>query len=201
VHPDLCDSIHFWRGCVDGDGCLTYRNPSRNVKNRQPKLGICGSDDLVVKFCDFVKRRLGFEPPTFRRHYRILVATYSCTKAVAIANLLYETSGPSLDRKAEIAREFKSYTTQSVTDWSRITRQMILDSFARLKCWKAVAKELQICHRTLSVYRSSRYHITRAEWSALGRGASNRDVDRDRCRSEVFDFEILVGGIDGDPGG
>lgn len=96
-------SPHFWRGVVDGDGCLTYCS-------KCPALHVSGSIALMDQYVDFIHQRLGFVVTTGLRHRgRHKWATVYGKRAVAIIRELYIPGAVALDRKAAIARQFMTH--------------------------------------------------------------------------------------------
>lgn len=90
----------FWRGVVDGDGCI-------GIYNNYPTINLSGSYLLVNQFrnymisiCpDFMSKIIKFKN---KKAYRIV--TYG-NKAVKIIDNLYKNSKVYLDRKMELAKK------------------------------------------------------------------------------------------------
>lgn len=89
---------HYWRGFVDGDGCL-----SESVRKR---ITFCGTWHVVGGFCMFVRK---FVPSKARPNARGVI--YVCEFggrliAPKVAKLLYDGATVALARKIEIARRW-----------------------------------------------------------------------------------------------
>lgn len=87
---------HYWRGFIDGDGCLSER-PRRRVT-------FCGTRQVVDGFCVFVRRFVASKAAPYTHG-----SIYACEfggrlVAPKVAKLLYEGATIALSRKIEIAR-------------------------------------------------------------------------------------------------
>lgn len=104
AHHDLAMSRDFWRGVIDGDGCLGYRY------NHYPLINLCGSRRLLEQFCEFVEAKLAINPRTVMKHSKIFYVTYYGSSVPSIARLLYQDASISLDRKQAIANDHMNNT-------------------------------------------------------------------------------------------
>ncbi|HEY9286262.1 MAG TPA: hypothetical protein VIP46_22615 [Pyrinomonadaceae bacterium] len=104
---------HFWRGAVDGDGCIYVRK--RRTKSREylyPAINLCGSLDMVSQFIDFVRLHLPGCRAVPSRSGPIYQVAFTFRQAARIIQILYEDCTVALDRKHAIARqalEMESY--------------------------------------------------------------------------------------------
>lgn len=90
---------HFWRGVVDGDGCISSFK-SHNGKLDYPQLFALGSKRLMDQFVSFVGRIVDTESvPRKVKNARIFRVHLTCSKAASVIRHLYENSTISLDRK------------------------------------------------------------------------------------------------------
>ncbi len=90
VHPELRDNRHFWRGCIDGDGCV-YATPGTRVY-------LSGGRCVVEEWAAYVNRLTGwvmtinFQPGCF-------TGEVSGANARAVLRQMYDVDGPHLPRK------------------------------------------------------------------------------------------------------
>jgi hypothetical protein len=87
---------HFWRGLIDGDGCLCLmKNPSGKIVL---DLSVVGNQDSMKAFSRFVRERLGVETNVLR-HRSIWAVRMRGKKALSVAEFLYGKSETFLERK------------------------------------------------------------------------------------------------------
>jgi hypothetical protein len=103
VDPELAASPHFWRGCIDGDGCI-------GVYSGIPSLKLFGSKWLLGAFVEFLdsaglRRAYRGRPVNVRPHRKIFTVGTGSSTAVGITKLLYADATVALDRKAERAAQ------------------------------------------------------------------------------------------------
>ena len=92
---------HFWRGVIDGDGCLgIYRN--------KPRLQLVGSKSLLSQFKDFAQAHID-TMASVRPVNSIFQFTLIHFKATAVASLLYSNCSVALDRKKDLADQFAAW--------------------------------------------------------------------------------------------
>lgn len=153
------NDARFWRGVVDGDGSLgMYRSEKSESTQACPIISLVGTQSVVNSFAAFVSGRLGIDK-IVKKNRNIWKVDYAGRSAIAVSDLLYLAPGPSLDRKRAIANNFKSYNPKKYVDWSKITREQLIESFNRLKRWSLVACELGVSEVQLKVYKSQKYGI------------------------------------------
>lgn len=93
---EICNSRHFWRGMIDGDGSVS------SVDRRT--INLCGSLEVIEGFADFVKNVVGVNKES-RIHNKsgLCNITYCGEYAIAIADFLYS------DSKIHLKRKYESY--------------------------------------------------------------------------------------------
>ena len=101
VDSGLAASRDFWRGCIDGDGCL-------NVSCGIPSLKLFGSEWLLGTFVEFLhsaglRRSANGRPVNVRPCQSIFAVGTGGMTAVRITRLLYSDAVVALDRKAVTA--------------------------------------------------------------------------------------------------
>lgn len=98
--PDFClNSPDFWRGMIDGDGCIGDKNGNIHI-------GLCGSKDTVFAFYNWVSSFTDVKAKPFERTPNFWAFRTSCSHAQKTIQKLYENGGISLDRKTKIVHEF-----------------------------------------------------------------------------------------------
>ncbi len=110
----LAHDRDFWRGVVDGDGCLQIaQRPRRGRRIPTPRLALVGSKRLLEQFLEFA-RSIWPTKATVRPHrggvvYLVALTTRAC---VAVTRVLYADAEVALARKRlrakEIVRQFGS---------------------------------------------------------------------------------------------
>lgn len=101
-HYLLKYSRDFWRGVVDGDGCLWHKKYKDQI--RYCALSLSGNEKTLEDFLSFVKLS-GVEPKAKvrkepKREF-LWTLTFSSGIGLAVANLLYKDAPIYLDRKYE----------------------------------------------------------------------------------------------------
>lgn len=93
---------HFWRGVMDGDGCLTWTA-------KYPAIQLVGGQPLMQQFCDYIAHAVDVH--TTPRQFKPSVWTVCVygRKAVAITNHLYTPGDVALERKRARAQAFASH--------------------------------------------------------------------------------------------
>lgn len=100
-HELLKDSRDFWRGVVDGDGCLSYAND-------YPFLHLCGTKDTGKEFVEFLRRK-GLNTKAEPRQTKgkaLYQFSLMAFKAITATDLLYKNAVVYLDRKYQKHLEF-----------------------------------------------------------------------------------------------
>lgn len=93
---------HFWRGVMDGDGCLTWAA-------HYPSIQLVGNNGLMQQFCEHIAQALDIHlsPKKFKKN--IWTVSIYCRKACAVAQYLYIPSDIALERKQTIAEKFADF--------------------------------------------------------------------------------------------
>lgn len=94
------NNLHFWRGVVDGDGCLGV---SRRGNSHLPRLELVGAKSLLLQFSDFVRQTSPGCTATVRPHKSIYRVGLIGRHAGNVINKLYSCEGVALTRKANAA--------------------------------------------------------------------------------------------------
>lgn len=87
---------HFWRGCVDGDGCVTM---TRKEGGWMPLLLLVGARPLLEQFAEFVKLSIGRSVNVLKAA-TIFQIRISGSHAAAMLHVLYDDATVALARKA-----------------------------------------------------------------------------------------------------
>jgi hypothetical protein len=99
------DDVDFWRGVVDGDGCLAWD------KAKQPwasRLNLVGSFEIVSEFKNFLNRNGIYTKASILNKGKIWSFTVGTNKARQAAALLYpSTATVYLQRKYDLAQQFQ----------------------------------------------------------------------------------------------
>jgi hypothetical protein len=91
------DSRHFWRGMIDGDGCL-YK------KGKSLKISLVGSKEINTAFNDFVESNVKIITKREVKHRNnLFYIVYTGDDARRVSKLLYEDASIFLLRKKNIA--------------------------------------------------------------------------------------------------
>lgn len=94
----------FWRGVVDGDGCLRFCKNGNNIK--YPHVDLIGSLDLMQQYKVFLERNIPDYTPHVNPLHKIYSVRTGGQNAKTIAALLYKDATTALSRKTQIAKEF-----------------------------------------------------------------------------------------------
>lgn len=94
-------AVHFWRGFVDGDGCITIYE-TRGKK--QIQVSAIGSEETINEFHRFLLSHFSFRAKPLVQG-KNFVLTVSGANAVKTINLLYGNSTVSLERKHKLYLE------------------------------------------------------------------------------------------------
>lgn len=100
VLPEL--QRHFWRGVVDGDGCIyNGKNKTKSIPTPQIQLSLVGTPETIKCFykfcCGIVKTKAKIKEKYQNRQMDYL--RLHGWKALKICNALYENANVYLDRK------------------------------------------------------------------------------------------------------
>lgn len=101
--PELFhDSVDFWRGMIDGDGCVTW---AKAGKYRYPRISLVGSYEDMSLFSTFVGNVLGCKGPSVGKSNSIFQCQVGATKAAILASVLYEGRYSANTKKRNMAKE------------------------------------------------------------------------------------------------
>lgn len=103
------NSKSFWRGIIDGDGCLACRlEPSRN--RIVPKITLTtGSEELIKQWQSYIFEKCGIEAKyQERKRGGSFDLKVTGNKALKVVTHLYYDAKVSLDRKQQIAEDIMS---------------------------------------------------------------------------------------------
>jgi hypothetical protein len=141
---ELEQNPNFWRGMVDGDGYIY------TTFNNLPAIGLCGSENIVKQFENFVKQAAPNCQAT-PRHRKIWQFQTSGKHAYLILKELYQNTSVSLDRKQTLANDILSVPwTSKKADRSNLTHKQLLVLKESLGTWKNVAQSLNMNEKWLS---------------------------------------------------
>jgi hypothetical protein len=135
----------FWRGVIDGDGCIHIR------KNGAPMLLITGSHRLVCQFREFVLVHApdcGHSVRHDPRHAESISTFYVCRRdAARVLDVLYRDCKTALARKKALADSviddpemFRDKRLNPRSNRPNLTLEMIEEQYLRLGTYAAVAK-------------------------------------------------------------
>jgi len=88
---------HFWRGLVDGDGCLA------DNKGKSPQLWLCGTETLLDQFSTFIHSRWPDARCSIKQITGIHILWCDTKTSYAVAKHLYQNCSTYLPRKKAIA--------------------------------------------------------------------------------------------------
>lgn len=91
----------FWRGMVDGDGCITF--PENKAS---PRVYLCGSEEICNQFLSFCKTiREDITTDTVHMVGGLYRVTVCANKAASVLQVLYGDCNYSLKRKGVLAHK------------------------------------------------------------------------------------------------
>ena len=97
---EMVDKSDWWRGVVDGDGWVSFRNG-------RPRIGLCGSLGIVEQFLAFAASFV----PTWARpqaHGNMWKVDFRRAHAIPVVRALYDGCAVALPRKREAAKRILS---------------------------------------------------------------------------------------------
>lgn len=100
LRPDLYDSLHFWRGLVDGDGSLAWQKIG---SRRYPYLSCCGVEKDMTLFAEFIAKTLTVTPPKLSFKGNTAYINLSGEKARRMIQTLYEGNYSANEAKRDKA--------------------------------------------------------------------------------------------------
>lgn len=99
---NLAMSNNFWRGVIDGDGCLTFG------RRGYPHLFLTGSHKLLAQYAHYMETSIDFRPRVFEIG-NVSRADLGGRKACVAANHLYADATVCLARKLERVGKFNQW--------------------------------------------------------------------------------------------
>ena len=97
---ELACSIHFWRGVVDGDGCIGVLSGNRA---HHARLELVGGFPLLSQFVEYIHNQIPLCKISVRPHRSIFKVGLSCKTALQMIDILYTDTTISLSRKHNAA--------------------------------------------------------------------------------------------------
>ena len=100
-HELLISSRDFWRGVIDGDGCLWAAEEWTAEHGYRRMLHLCGTEATCRKFMEFIAENDIVSKATVRKipNESTWIIQYEATIADSVAKLLYKDATIYLDRK------------------------------------------------------------------------------------------------------
>lgn len=138
---------HYWRGVLDGDGCI-HRSRNSWV------VGFCGNFAMVSGFAHFIEQSTGHLARVYlaKNIYRVHYAGSRLAKRVVA--VLY-SGPPALARKEALARAVLAAPPKN-RDYSHVTQETLSATYAKLGSWGRVARALSIERAYLNKIRHRR---------------------------------------------
>jgi hypothetical protein len=103
--PDITSSLHFWRGMVDGDGCVCL---PKTIRGRSVSIFLCLTKEDASCFLEFTQR-LGLMGSRIYEFYGICKVQFGGEPAACLIKYLYEGHYSALDYKRALADEGMKY--------------------------------------------------------------------------------------------
>lgn len=105
---------HYWRGVVDGDGCIGKKNP----EGTRFVISLVGNEYIVTGFRDFVDAKLKFCPSVSPKR-KIFKVDYGFNASKNVAELLYSNCAISLERKQALAQRLMQMKVRAQRELNR----------------------------------------------------------------------------------
>lgn len=93
---------HYWRGCLDGDGCISA---SRSRIPVRYSVSFCGNRQMVDGWVAFVRTTIGSNLSVKPIKKIFYAQTAAIEDVRALCTALYQVAGPSLARKLALAQQ------------------------------------------------------------------------------------------------
>jgi hypothetical protein len=105
----LLKSSHFWRGLIDGDGCVRFTKPHGKCHSL-PSIELCGTENVCFNFSEFVREMVKDHRIKVKKYSKIYSIKFCGFKlAFPIIEKLYSNVPVSLNRKQLIADKIIKY--------------------------------------------------------------------------------------------
>jgi hypothetical protein len=103
-HPSVINNVHFWRGMIDGDGCISMVNTKsiRGTPRYIEIINLCGSKNCCKAFKSFCCRIVATKANLHKKD-KIWQFALQAKKACAIISALYKPGYFALSRKSKLA--------------------------------------------------------------------------------------------------
>lgn len=95
----------FWRGAIDGDGCIKDRNSGFKFDGHQYSISLCGNIQTVFYFRQFIYDKLRIRCHEPYQSKNIWVVNISGLDAVGVMFYLYNNAKVYLDRKMDMVQK------------------------------------------------------------------------------------------------
>lgn len=102
-HADLLNRVDFWRGEIDGDGCVCMEQ-SNYPGQLKPVVTLVGGERIVTAFADWVKTLIKTRAMPSSNKQGLWRFAISCTPAVDVIRKLYADCDPALALDRKLAR-------------------------------------------------------------------------------------------------
>jgi hypothetical protein len=160
----------FWRGVIDGDGCVTWQTLRRH-NYVMPHITLCGSRALMDQFSTFIHSIIPDCKAVVRQAKKtgpVCFCRTSGMPAALIIKHLYEDAVEALDRKAATAAKI----IQWIPEWQQKDRdrkeQKRLNAICQIAGCEKKAKYGQLCQKHRSrLVRTGGFERNRKTWSHL----------------------------------
>jgi hypothetical protein len=137
----------FWRGVIDGDGCLVARAKG----DGHPRILLVGSSRLVDQFRDFTRTVCPESKAAVRPLKRVAQLSFGGYPAYVITRALYENCTVALPRKLAIAREIIGRPlVNRMRKWCGFTLEHFESLYREYGSWAEVARSIGIDYHVLT---------------------------------------------------
>ena len=134
---------HYWRGVIDGDGCIGFPRESQGKGAAAISIFLVGSFGMVSAFSEFISKDIETKA-TVRKHESIFIVEYRGNALPQkVIRALYSNASIFLDRKMILADKAMSTLIHFWRCWD-MTQEELDDIYSRVGCWRLVAAFLQI---------------------------------------------------------
>lgn len=106
--PDerLVNSRDFWRGCIDGDGCLHY---NKNIKYPYWSISLVGTYETCLEFINYFKNSFIKTNKNPVKQGKVFQIHFSHKMAYEILEILYKNASVYMERKYKKYIEMKNF--------------------------------------------------------------------------------------------
>lgn len=114
VVEELADSRHFWRGVVDGDGCVQFKGRT----GKSAVLSLVGGRALLEQFASFAGATATGTVAEVSPHKSIWRVSLRVSTSLRVMESLYRNCSVSLDRKRKFALQILAEYSRRAADRS-----------------------------------------------------------------------------------